>query len=491
MPEAPIGIGDVRATEPEPAVDVRLDAASFGLQRRAPALSAHFLLTERQIAIACTLAAAIIIFAATSPSLAIMAFNLAASTFFLAAIAFRAGLALVGLSSGKKAGPPPAAADILPSVTVLLPVRDEAGELPSLADAMARLDYPAEKLDIKLLLEEGDQATIAEAFRLNLDRRFECVIVPNGGPKTKPKALNYGLAGARGELVVIYDAEDSPEADQLRKAAAAFAHAGADLACLQARLNFYNADENFLTRLFALEYALWFDLLLPGLQRLRMPIPLGGTSNIFRTDILRKVGGWDPFNVTEDADLGLRLARLGYSTAILDSTTFEEANCRLGNWIRQRTRWMKGYMQTFLVHMRDPGGFLRAAGWRGLAGVQLFVAGNFLGALATPVLWAGALLWPLAAGDADPPGMAAANLAILLAGNLLIMSLAAIAPARRGWTRLVPYALLAPVYWQLASISAWRAVLQLVSDPSRWEKTAHGLSAVSRERRADALRRLQ
>lgn len=482
---------DVPAATPQRNLrDAHLDAAIFGLRRRSPGLSAHFLLTSRQKLAAGFAAAILATLMLASPILTITCVSLAASTFFLVSILFRAALAVIGSGGAPKPATFPTTEDILPTVTILLPVHDEAEGLPALADAMARLDYPVEKLDIKLLLEETDSATIAEAFRLGLDRRFDCVIVPEGGPKTKPKACNFGLAGARGEFVVIYDAEDEPEPDQLRKAAAVFAHGAPHLACLQARLNFFNADDNCLTRLFALEYALWFDLLLPALERLKMPIPLGGTSNIFRTDILRSVGGWDPCNVTEDADLGLRLARLGYRTKVLDSTTFEEANCRLDNWIRQRSRWMKGYMQTWLVHMRDPLAFRRAAGWRGIAALQLFVAGNVLSALLSPLLWALALLWPLAAQTAYSPAIEVANFAALVAGNLLLVFLAAVAPARRGLRRLVPYALLAPIYWQLASIAAWRAVFQLFQNPHHWEKTVHGLCAAARERRADALRRI-
>ena len=205
-------------------------------------------------------------------------------------------------------------------MTVLLPLFDEADCLPQLATAMAALDYPKDKLDIKLVLEERDAATRAEAARLGLADKFDVIVVPASAPQTKPKACNFALAFARGDLVVIYDAEDQPAPDQLRKAAAAFAAGPPTLACVQARLNYYNADENWLTRLFSLEYALWFDSLLPALQKLRAPIPLGGTSNILRTDVLTAIGGWDPYNVTEDADLGLRMAASGVRDRRTDLT---------------------------------------------------------------------------------------------------------------------------------------------------------------------------
>ncbi|MEX0644337.1 MAG: glycosyltransferase family 2 protein, partial [Parvularculaceae bacterium] len=368
----------------------------------------------------------------------------------------------------------------MPVVTILLPVFDEAQGLPILVKAISAIDYPSDKLDIKLLLEADDSATIKEARRLGLDRLFDCVVIPPSEPRTKPKACNHALYLARGDLVVIYDAEDAPEPDQLKKAAAVFAASDQGLACLQARLNFYNANENWLTRLFALEYSLWFDLLLPALDRLRIPIPLGGTSNFFRTRTLIEIGGWDPYNVTEDADLGLRLARRGYRTEILDSTTFEEANCNVANWIRQRSRWMKGYMQTWLVHMRDPNEFYRVAGWRGALATHLFVAGNFFSALINPISLVVFIAWLLTRAEiisvAFPGPLLALNLFALIAGNAFFIYLGVIAPLKRGWPELAPYAILAPVYWWLTSIAAYKAFWQLLTRPSYWEKTDHVLS---------------
>ncbi|MFN0025225.1 MAG: glycosyltransferase family 2 protein [Parvularculaceae bacterium] len=258
---------------------------------------------------------------------------------------------------------------------------------------------------------------------------------------------------------------------------------------MQARLNFYNADENWLTRLFTLEYCLWFDHLLPALDRLGAPVPLGGTSNIFRTDALIEVGGWDPHNVTEDADLGLRLARRGYRTAVIDATTYEEANCRLPNWLRQRSRWMKGFMQTWLVHRR--GG--AASNWRAVLSIDLFVGGTVIAALVNPLLWvASAAQWTTGASAEvflpGPAGVIAA--ASLAAGNLALILLAAAAPLRRGLGRLSPYSLLMPIYWLMMSAAAYVALFQLLTRPHYWEKTEHGLSKGARERRRSALRSL-
>ncbi|MCW8133955.1 MAG: glycosyltransferase, partial [Planctomycetota bacterium] len=249
----------------------------------------------------------------------------------------------------------------LPVYTILVPMYKEPEVAQKIARAVTELDYPLEKLDVKLLLEEDDPETRKKIEEV-MDQLPSCVEVivcpkvPKGQPKTKPRACNWGLERARGQYLVIYDAEDRPEPDQLKKAVAAFRRlkaAGKEkVVCLQAKLNYFNARQNPLTRFFTLEYTTWFDLFLPGLHAFRIPIPLGGTSNHFDTKTLKDLGGWDPFNVTEDCDLGIRMARQGYRTEILDSTTWEEANCRVGNWIRQRSRWIKGYFQTHLVHTR-------------------------------------------------------------------------------------------------------------------------------------------
>ena len=253
--------------------------------------------------------------------------------------------------------------DELPVYTILVPMYKESEVAAKVVNAVGRLDYPQDKLDIKLLLEEDDPETRQACQQAHLPACVDMIVVPHSQPKTKPKACNHGLRDARGEYLVIYDAEDRPESDQLKKAVAAFRRLdaeraalgdkGPEVVCLQGKLNYYNARQNYLTKWFALEYTVWFDLFLPGLHVMGVPIPLGGTSNHFKTDVLRRLGGWDPFNVTEDCDLGIRLHREGYRTKILDSTTWEEANSRLGNWIRQRSRWVKGYIQTHLIHTRE------------------------------------------------------------------------------------------------------------------------------------------
>ena len=371
----------------------------------------------------------------------------------------------------------------LPSFTVMLPLLREGGVLPDLVSALKDLDYPAAKLDIKFLIERTDTETRAVADRLHLPSHFEVILVPASLPLTKPKACNYALPFARGEYLVIYDAEDLPEAGQLREAADAF-HQGDDtVACYQAPLNFYNWEENWLTRQFTLEYTALFDLLLPALHRLRLPLPLGGTSTHFRTKVLREVGAWDPFNVTEDADLGYRLAAAGYQTGVLRGTTNEEANCKLGNWLRQRSRWLKGWMQTYIVHMRNPHRLWRQLGPAGFCSFQLVIGGFVLCALLHPWVYV-LLVGQILLGDTQ---IGLPNLSIhflvFVAGYASTILAAMAGAANRGYFRLLFSALGMPAYWLLISCGAYMGLFQLFTKPHYWEKTQHALSRMSPARR--------
>jgi hypothetical protein len=367
----------------------------------------------------------------------------------------------------------------LPRYTILVPVYKEAGIVGLLMRNLAALDYPREKLEILLLLEEDDPETLAAALAAAPPDIVRIVVVPHSMPKTKPRACNVGLAFARGEFVVIYDAEDRPDPDQLKKSVIAFAKGGDDLVCVQAALNYFNAEENLLTRMFTLEYSSWFDYTLAGLDRLRLPIPLGGTSNHFRTAMLRELGGWDPFNVTEDADLGIRSSARGYRVAVVNSTTYEEANMAVGNWLRQRSRWIKGYMQTVLVHTRHPVRLVRSVGLRQASGFLLLIAGTPLMFLATPWLYALLALELLAPHTLAtlPQGLMVVGLANLLFGNGVIIYLSLLAGFKRRNYRLVVFALFSPFYWLLHSIASYKAAWQLVTKPFYWEKTQHGLTS--------------
>lgn len=363
-----------------------------------------------------------------------------------------------------------------PIYTIIVPMYREANMVSGLAAAIMALDYPRDRLDVKLVLEADDAQTYAAAKEFACDPCFEIIRVPPSHPRTKPKAANYALRFARGAYTVIYDAEDRPETDQLKKALIAFRQSPRDVACLQARLNFYNADENWLTRMFALDYALWFDFLLPGLDRLGIPMPLGGTSNHFRTQALRAIHGWDPYNVTEDADIGIRLSQMGFRVRTLDSTTYEEAVTQLDAWLGQRSRWLKGYMQTWLVHMRDPRILLRNAGVQGFAGFQLFVGGTSLSALLNPVLWLVFCVAFIRSGTAGMQGDGGIALCGLALGNALFAYLMMLGVLRRGWLSLAPFGLCAPFYWVLISVAAYRGMFELLCRPWHWQKTEHGLS---------------
>jgi cellulose synthase/poly-beta-1,6-N-acetylglucosamine synthase-like glycosyltransferase len=368
----------------------------------------------------------------------------------------------------------------LPIYTVLVPMYKEPDVLPILAAALRRMDYPRSKLDIKLVLENNDHETIAAAKALALDATFEIIRVPHSEPKTKPKACNYALRFARGKYLTIYDAEDKPEPDQLKKVVAGFRRLGERAACIQARLNYFNSEENWLTRMFTLEYSLWFDMFLPALDRLNVPIPLGGTSNHFEIEKLREVGAWDPFNVTEDADLGLRFAALGYHVGVVNSVTYEEANSRVGNWIRQRSRWVKGYIQTWLVNMRHPIRLFRKVGFRGFCSLQLFVGGSIVSGLAYPFLLFPFLIW-ICTGTTSfhrffPPEVLLVSVLNLAVGNSCLIYVSMLAVAKRKHYELLPYAITTPIYWLLQSIASYKALWQLITKPFYWEKTVHGIS---------------
>jgi cellulose synthase/poly-beta-1,6-N-acetylglucosamine synthase-like glycosyltransferase len=303
------------------------------------------------------------------------------------------------------------------------------------------------------------------------------IAVPPGAPRTKPRALNFALGFAKGRIIGIYDAEDRPDPDQLSRVAARFAEVGPDTACLQGRLDYYNARHNLLSRLFAIEYAVWFRVLLPGVERLGLFVPLGGTTLFLRREALERVGGWDAHNVTEDAELGLRLARHGYRTEILDTTTFEEANAAVLPWIRQRARWQKGYLLTWAVAMRAPRALWRDLGPVRFVAMQVQILFAVAGFLVAPLLWS-LVVKPF--GIAHPLdatvgpmgyGILATGFVASLCLSVAIAIRATQAPHLRG---LRPYILLSELYFPLATLSAWRAFAEMLLRPFWWAKTDHG-----------------
>lgn len=369
----------------------------------------------------------------------------------------------------------------LPVYSILCPLYKEGNVLPQFVESINNLDWPKEKLEVLLLLEENDPETIAIARQMLLPKHFRIVIVPHSMPKTKPKACNYGLNIAKGDYVVIYDAEDKPEADQLKKAYLGFKVSNENTVCLQAKLNYYNPDHNLLTRLFTAEYSLWFDVTLPGLQSVGTTIPLGGTSNHFRTNILKELHGWDAFNVTEDCDLGARLFKQGYKTAVIDSTTLEEANSNPKNWLRQRSRWIKGYFQTYLVHNRNFFGFLKTHGYQALL-FQLVIGIRTTFILINPLLWLLTLsyftLYQFVGPTIEsfyPAPIFYMAVTSLVFGNFIYLYNYMIGCAKRGHWSTIKYVFLVPFYWLAISAAGTIAAWQLITKPHYWEKTIHGL----------------
>ena len=367
----------------------------------------------------------------------------------------------------------------LPTYSVLVPLYGEANMAPQIMAALTALDYPVNKLEILIILEANDLATRQAFAAYLLPQHVRVLVVPGAHPQTKPKALNFALFFARGDYVVVYDAEDLPDPAQLRNAAQTFAIAPPDVACLQARLLIHNASDGWLARHFSLEYIALFDGLLPAYQTLGCPLPLGGTSNHFPRALLQDLGGWDPYNVTEDADLGIRLARRGLKARVLASDTWEEAPALLSDWLPQRTRWLKGWMQTWLVHTRQPIRLLRELGFAACAGFHILFGGMLLAALVHPIMYV-LLVWQFMtigpfATPFDSAGWAftavsASNLAL---GYLSAMVLCAVCAMKRGWVRLSLHILTLPLYWLLISVAAWRALFQLFFAPFKWEKTQH------------------
>lgn len=376
----------------------------------------------------------------------------------------------------------------LPLYTIFCPLYKEWKVLPQFIEAMKKLDYPKNKLQIMLILEENDRETIQQVKNHNLPNFFDVVIVPNSKPKTKPKAMNYALKYARGEYVVIYDAEDIPDPLQLKKVVLAFGKSNRSVACVQAKLNFYNPNQNLLTKLFTAEYSLWFDLVLTGLHSMSAPIPLGGTSNHFPVKLLKELKGWDSFNVTEDCDLGIRLAKNGYHTAIVNSLTLEEANSSVGNWFGQRTRWIKGYIQTYLVHMRGFEKGNKHWGALHIGAFQLLVGGKVMSMCINLLMWIITLSYfifrPFTGEFIEslfPTPVFYMAVVSLIFGNFCYLYYYMIGCKKHGHDELTKYMVFVPFYWLIMSFAAWKAIYQFITAPHYWSKTKHGLHLKSGE----------
>lgn len=385
--------------------------------------------------------------------------------------------ALVAVGKPVRVADNPAVLARLPIVSAMVALYHESDIAARLVERLGRLDYPRDLLDILLVVEEGDQITRTALARADLPVWMRVITVPAGAVKTKPRALNYALDHCRGSIVGVYDAEDAPEPAQIRKVVDRFHQRGPEVVCLQGVLDFYNPRSNWLARCFTIEYAAWFRLLLPGIEKLGLAVPLGGTTLFFRRAGLEQLGGWDAHNVTEDADLGLRIARHGLRTELIDTVTLEEANCRALPWVKQRSRWIKGFMMTWATHMRDPKVLWRQLGPRRFAGFQVLFMGSILQALLAPLLWS---FWLVPLGFAHPLANAIPDamfttlwLTFLFTEALTIgFGIAGLAHTRHGMSPLwVPTLSL---YHPLATLAAYKAGWELLTRPFYWDKTSHG-----------------
>lgn len=452
----------------------RGDEVLAGALARIPdSLSARRGISSAQIAVAGLIAVlAIALGLMNAQALAGVA-SLALWLLFSASLTLRSAAAIAYTDPVR---PAPLSDDDLPIYTIVVPVFREANVIADLVMAIEAIDYPKGKLDIKLVAERRDSDTLSRIAGMRLPTRYELVVAPPGEPSTKPRALNIALTTARGKLLVVYDAEDAPSPGQLRLAAARFA-ADRSLDCLQARLAIRNPGDSWLSKLFAVEYAVLFDLINPGLCALRLPIALGGTSNHFRLASLIAVGGWDEWNVAEDADLGIRLARRGLKIGSLSSDTSEEAPHELGNWFRQRVRWQKGWMQTTIVHARKPARFVTSLGTLRAVSAATLIIGSILSALLWPAFALDTLVRALEAGRDKSAWREATDVFtyILALGGIWALALPAIVACKlRRLDLTVKDLALALVYYLLVSLAAWTAILDLVARPHYWAKTEHG-----------------
>ncbi len=375
--------------------------------------------------------------------------------------------------------PTPPSIEPLPKVSILVPLYREGAILSKLITRLSQTDYPKELLDVCLVLEQGDEITQQALQKISLPMWMRVIVAPPAKLRTKPRAMNYALDFCFGDIVGIYDAEDAPESDQISRIVAHFRRVGPEVACIQAYLDYYNPTQNWLSRCFTIEYAIWFRLVLKGVERMRLPIPLGGTSVFFRRTVLEELGAWDAHNVTEDADLGMRLARFGYRCAFEATTTYEEANCHTIPWIKQRSRWLKGYAMTWITHMRTPRALWRNLGPKGFLTFNVILLGTLSSFLLAPAIWS---FWLLAFGFKPAftgllPDMAWRVLGITFVGSEILHALlGVVATSGKGHRNLIGWVPTMVFYWPLGTLAAYKAIYELLLAPFYWDKTKHGIS---------------
>ncbi|MEP1990075.1 MAG: glycosyltransferase [Ascidiaceihabitans sp.] len=368
----------------------------------------------------------------------------------------------------------------LPRVSIMVPLLREKEIAGALVKRLSRLTYPKSLLNVVLVLEAKDTITRHTLANTELPPWISVIEVPEAaGPTTKPRALNYALDFCHGSIIGVWDAEDAPEPDQIEKVVMRFNQAPENTACLQGVLDYYNPRTNWISRCFTIEYATWWRLVMPGMARLGLVIPLGGTTLFFKRDILEKLGGWDAHNVTEDADLGVRLARHGYVTELLPTVTHEEANCRAWPWVRQRSRWLKGFLITYCVHMRAPVQLMKDLGFVRFMGLQAIFLASFSQFALAPLLWS---FWLVPLGLAHPAkdmfgaDLLVAMMFLFIGAELLSLAMGLVAVSGRPHRHLMAWVPTMPVYFILGALASYKALYEMITDPFYWDKTEHGVA---------------
>ncbi len=458
---------------------------ALGAERRVPGRWSCRTLPRLSLArTALAAAAALLAALVAAPLLVVAALTAVAAACLLLTSALKLATATATLRRDRRDDGAEVIPARLPVVSLLVPLYREERIATRLLQRIEALDYPRDRLDLCLVVEDDDAATQGALARTALPPWAQVIEVPEGTLRTKPRALNYGLGFARGDIVGIYDAEDAPAPDHLRRVAAGFARRGPEVACLQGALDFYNPRRNWIARCFTLEYGAWFRVMLPGLERLGLVIPLGGTTLFLRREAIERAGGWDAHNVTEDADLGLRLARMGLRTEVVGIATMEEANSRPWLWVKQRSRWLKGYAVTWAVHMRDPVALWRDLGPRRFAAMQVQFLGTVLGFALAPFLWSFWLVplgLPHPLAPLLPPAMLVALSILFLASQVLDLGYAWLGARRAGRPDLAWWAPALSLYFPMATLAVWRALWEVAACPFRWDKTQHGLDEPEEE----------
>jgi cellulose synthase/poly-beta-1,6-N-acetylglucosamine synthase-like glycosyltransferase len=366
----------------------------------------------------------------------------------------------------------------LPVITVLIPLYKEREIIPQLFRRISEFDYPVEKLDIIFILESTDQETISAFLTAQPPAHFKALLSPNVTPKTKPKALNVAFTKSKGEILVIFDAEILPDVDQLKKAYITFKQ-HPEAKYLHGRMNVYNADFNWITHLYDAEFAYFYDYYLPGIVRMGVPIPLSGHSTYFRREVIEKVGGWDSYNIAEDCDIGIRIYRHGFKSGMmLDSFSWEQSTTTIPRWLRQRTRWEQGFIQTSLVHLRFPLLLKTELGsWRNFFWFLYLVPGNVILNILHIFHWGLFFLWIFTHAAfiefLFPLSTIYFSMLTFIGGNYVLLMFHMLGLYSRRHYTGVKYALGSLVYWIMLGLATFRAAILFFFRPFSWDKTPH------------------